>query len=64
MTPLVVPIMPPKTIAARGVFRPSADAANGVTIITAIAFTSPAAMLSAITSLDAPRAVPVTGPTM
>ena len=39
-------------------------ATSGVSVITRIDFTSPAATLRAITSLEAPSAVPVTGPTM
>lgn len=50
--------------AVRGLFRPIIGATNGVTTITRIALTNPAAIDSAITSELAPIAAPVTGPTM
>ena len=64
MTPLLVPIRPPNTIAERGLSSPTALARKGVKTMTRMAFTRPAAMLSAMTSLLAPMAAPVTGPTM
>ncbi|MOA43746.1 hypothetical protein D3C78_1659280 [compost metagenome] len=50
--------------AVRGLFRPISGATKGVTTITRMAFTRPAAMDSAMTSELAPMAAPVTGPTM
>lgn len=61
--PLVVPINPPKIIADCGVFNPMYGAIKGVPMVTKIDFTTPAAMLIAMISELAPRAVPVTGPT-
>lgn len=40
------------------------EATSGVPTMTMMDFVSPAATLNAITSLPAPSAVPVTGPTM
>ena len=59
----MVPIKPPKTIADLGLLRPIDLATIGVIVITNIDLTKPAAILSAITSLLAPIADPVTGPT-
>ena len=59
----MVPISPPKTIADLGLSRPTCFANKGVKVITKIDFTKPAAMLNAITSLLAPIAEPLTGPT-
>ncbi len=55
--------MPPNTIADCGLSKPIILATNGVIIITSTDFTTPAAMEIAITSEEAPRAAPVTGPT-
>ena len=63
-TPLVVPIMPPKTIAAFLSTSPIRFANNGVKMVTITTFTTPAAMLKVITSEEAPTAFPVIGPTI
>ena len=44
--------------------RPISGATSGVPIITSTAFSSPAATDRAMTSELAPKAVPVTGPTI
>ena len=46
-----------------GLFKPTNGAIKGVAIVTNIDFTTPAAMLIAMTSELAPTAAPVTGPT-
>ena len=56
-------MMPPKAMADCGLLMESGLATNGVTTMTRTDFTTPAAMEMAMTSEDAPRAAPVTGPT-
>ena len=56
-------MIPPNAIADWGLLIPSGFATKGVTTMTSTDFTTPAAMLMAITSEEAPRAAPVTGPT-
>ena len=51
-------------IAECGLSSPIRGATNGVPIMTSTDLVSPAATLNAMTSLPAPSAVPVTGPTM
>ena len=62
-TPLLVPINPPNTMADLGLSKPIRLANKGVIVITKIDLTRPAAMLKAITSLLAPIAEPLMGPT-
>ena len=50
--------------AVRGLSNPMKRATNGVQIITPMDFTRPTATLREMTSDPAPRAEPVTGPTM
>ena len=63
-TPLVVPIKPPNIIAELGLFKPINFAAKGVKIEVIITLTTPVATLKAIISELAPKAEPVTGPTI
>jgi hypothetical protein len=61
-TPLVVLIIPPKTIAELLSISTIRFANNGLKMVTITTFTTPAAILRVITLEEAPTAFPVIGP--